>query len=117
MLRLGGRVVVVTNRSEAECADTRANLTDVGIPAAAVLCKGETSDKGPRFAAVASGAGTGLGPLRVAMWFGDNIHDFPALSQDVRLGGDDAFARFGETYWLLPNPMYGSWTDNADPEE
>lgn len=114
--RLGGRVVVVTNRTDAECPPTRANLTRVGVTAAAVLCQTDTGDKNPRFAAVEAGAVPGLAPLHVVMWVGDNIHDFPGLTQDVRLAEDGAFARFGETYWMLPNPMYGSWERNPDPD-
>ena len=51
----------------------------------------------------------GLPPLRVAMWVGDNIRDFPALSQTARRGD------FGGRFWVLPNPMYGSWDRNPDP--
>ena len=109
---LGGNVVVVTNRDDAEGAATRRNLRAVAIQASAVLCQTDTGDKNARFALVEQGYGD-LPPLRIVMWVGDNIQDFPGLSQDARLGGDAALSEFGGRFWLLPNPMYGSWTRNA----
>jgi len=112
---LGGRVVVVTNRDESQCDATRANLAAVGVNAAAVLClQGGVSNKNPRFEAVQNGSVPGLPALRVLMWVGDNINDFPGLSQELRLGGGAGFARFGNDFWMLPNPMYGSWEGLPD---
>ncbi len=114
---LGGRVVVVTNRADAVCDQTRRNLANVGLQADAVLCQvGEEGDKNARFASVAGGQVPGLPPLAVVMWVGDNVQDFPGLGQDVRLGGEGALAEFGGRFWVLPNPMYGSWTRNGPPE-
>jgi predicted secreted acid phosphatase len=48
-------------------------------------------------------------PLAVVMWVGDNIQDFPALTQAVLDHGPSALDAFGRTYIMLPNPMYGSW--------
>ena len=45
---------------------------------------------------------------------GDNILDFPALSQDIRKGSASAFDKFGEDYFLIANSMYGSWEKNVD---
>lgn len=108
---LGGRIAIVTNRDDIVCAETRRNIDAVGLATDVVLCRvNGLSDKNPRFDAVREGrAASGLGPLDVVMWLGDNIQDFPALSQDLRRAPDDAFARFGRTYFVLPNPMYGSW--------
>jgi predicted secreted acid phosphatase len=50
--------------------------------------------------------------LEVVLWVGDNIQDFPALTQAVRLQGDAAFGVFSERYIVLPNPMNGSWESN-----
>ncbi len=110
---LGGRVVVVTNRDDAVCEATRRNLQAVAIEASAILCQTDTGDKNPRFALVEQGYGD-LPPLRIVMWVGDNIQDFPGLSQQVRFGGQAALSEFGGRFWLLPNPMYGSWTRNAE---
>jgi 5'-nucleotidase (lipoprotein e(P4) family) len=108
---LGGRVVIVTNRMVAVCDATRANLRSDGIDADLVVCQppGE-SDKNPRFKRVQDGtAAPGVGPLTIVAWFGDNILDFPGLSQAVR-NDSRALADFGYRYFILPNPMYGSWT-------
>jgi len=115
---LGGRVVIVTNREQAQCDATRANLQRVGIAADAVLCKTDPSNsfKDARFEAVAAGtAPSTLPALRVVMWVGDNIQDFPRLRQDLRAQSDSAFAEFGDRFFVLPNPMYGSWERNALP--
>ncbi|MDT0630590.1 HAD family acid phosphatase [Rubrivirga litoralis] len=111
---LGGRVVVVTNRDEAVCPETRANLAAVGVVAAAVLCRTDEGDKTARFEAVERGGADGLPALRVVMWIGDNIQDFPGLGQDARLAGGAGLGAVGGRYWVLPNPMYGSWTGNAE---
>jgi len=102
---LGGRVVLVTNREQKACADTELNLQRVGIGYDRILCMSDTGDKNPRFAAVQAGAG-GTAPLNVLMWFGDNIEDFPGLSQQ-----DPDLRDFGGRYFAFPNPSYGSWED------
>jgi 5'-nucleotidase (lipoprotein e(P4) family) len=112
---LGGRVAIVTNRDEPLCDATRANLRKVQIAADVVLCRTDMSsgDKNPRFQAVQNGtAAPGLPAARVLMWVGDNIQDFPAQTQEIRNGSDEAFDRFGRTFIILPNPMYGSWQRN-----
>ena len=109
---LGGRVAIVTNRAEKICPPTRLNLARLGIEADVVLCQRDESDKNPRFERVRNGTATeGLPPLAVLAWVGDNIHDFPGLSQEIR---DDpaAFADFGRRFFALPNPLYGSWQRN-----
>jgi 5'-nucleotidase (lipoprotein e(P4) family) len=111
--QLGGRVAIVTNRDEVVCDPTRENLRRVGVEADVVLCRRDTSDKNPRFTAVERGtASRELVPLRVLMWVGDNIQDFPVLTQAARLGDEGAFEPFGRIYFMLPNPMYGSWERN-----
>ena len=113
---LGGRVVIVTNRADAVCDATRANLRSDGIETDLVLCQppGE-GDKNPRFQRVQNGtAAPGVGRLTIVAWFGDNILDFPGMSQASR-NDPTALAEFGRRYFILPNPMYGSWTQNRDP--
>ena len=56
----------------------------------------------------------GLPPLTTVMYVGDNIQDFPGLTQDIRRQDATAFARFGNDFVLLPNPMYGSFDKNID---
>ncbi|HEX6629963.1 MAG TPA: HAD family acid phosphatase [Gemmatimonadaceae bacterium] len=105
---LGGRVVIVTNRAPEVCEPTRRNLRAVGIAADLVLCG--SGDKNPRFDAVARGAAPStLPPLRIVMWVGDNIQDFPGAGQALRTAPDSALAAVGRSWIVLPNPMYGSW--------
>jgi 5'-nucleotidase (lipoprotein e(P4) family) len=113
---LGGKVVFVSNRMQAtECTQTAANLDANDIPHDAMLCKTDTSDKNPRFAALAAGsAPSTLPPLKVVAFVGDNILDFPALTQDIRKGAASGYAKFGEDFFLLANSMYGSWEKNVD---
>lgn len=115
---LGGRVVIVTNRDQEFCDPTRDNLRRAGIVADEVLCRTDPRDdsKNPRFDAVARGvAPSTLPPLQVVMWVGDNIQDFPQLTQQIRFGTDADFASFGDRFIVLPNPMYGSWEHNPLP--
>ena len=107
---IGGRVIIVTNRSLDACDATRANLAAIGVIPDMVLCqpKGE-SNKNPRFQRVQDGtAEQSIPALKVVAWVGDNIQDFPNLTQAVR-GDSVALAAFGRKYFVLPNPMYGSW--------
>ncbi|MEO7040917.1 MAG: HAD family acid phosphatase [Gemmatimonadaceae bacterium] len=110
---LGGKVVIVTNRDDAECPITRSNLDRSSIRADLVLCKTNTDDKNPRFDAVQNGSAAPDFPaLTVLEWVGDNIQDFPHLKQSIRDGSDAGFSRFGDSFFALPNPMYGSWQSN-----
>ncbi len=119
VLAAGGLVVVVTNRAEAICEDTRANLRSENLRVAAVLCAPQDpatgkllQDKNPRFAALQNGtAVAGLPALHVLAWVGDNIKDFPGRSQTNSM----PLADFGEHLFILPNPMYGSWEANPVP--
>jgi 5'-nucleotidase (lipoprotein e(P4) family) len=112
--QLGGRIAVVTNRLESECADTIALFKAQALVFDAMLCRPDKapSDKNSRFDAVASGkTPAGSTPLDVVAFVGDNILDFPALNQKLRQAGETAFGEFGGKYFLVPNPMYGSWQE------
>ena len=113
---LGGRVVIVTNRADRLCAATRDNFVRDSIETDVVLCQpGSESDKNPRFQRVQNGtAASGVPALTVVEWLGDNIQDFPNLTQAAR-HDPAALADFGRKYFILPNPMYGSWTANKEP--
>jgi 5'-nucleotidase (lipoprotein e(P4) family) len=109
---LGGRIAIVTNRAQSACPDTEAVFRDHDLPFDVMLCKPEVgpSDKNPRFEAVARGTTpAGLPPLDIVAFLGDNIQDFPGLTQAIAKQGDEAFAQFGVRYFVFPNPMYGSW--------
>jgi 5'-nucleotidase (lipoprotein e(P4) family) len=109
---LGGRIAIVTNRIMVQCPDTEAVFKTLGMMYDVMLCRpdGASSDKNPRFDAVAAGqTAAGRQPLDVVAFVGDNIHDFPGGSQALRAQPDTAFSAFGVRYFILPNPMYGSW--------
>ena len=112
---LGGRVAIVTNRTQAQCPATQSNFMKVGILVDVMLCRPpESSDKNPRFAQLREGgASPGVPPLEIVLWVGDNIQDFPALTQSVRDAPLSTLADFGARFIVLPNPMYGSWERNA----
>jgi 5'-nucleotidase (lipoprotein e(P4) family) len=113
---LGGTVALVTNRKAVvECPQTEDNLRAVGVAYDAIFCQVDVSDKNPRFQAIQNGTtGTGLPALTVLEFVGDNIQDFPALTQDLRKMDASAYAAFGEDYFVIPNPMYGSFDKNLD---
>jgi predicted secreted acid phosphatase len=110
---LGGKIAVVTNRLGSECDDTIAVFARDGLVYDAMVCRpdGSPSDKNPRFEAVQTGkTAAGATPLDVVAYVGDNIQDFPGLSQrSVKDAGEAGLAAFGTRYFVLPNPMYGSW--------
>jgi 5'-nucleotidase (lipoprotein e(P4) family) len=115
--QLGGKVVFVSNRLLAgECAPTEDNLQAQGFAYDGILCKSGASEKNTRFDSITNGTSgiAGLPAMPTLMYMGDNIQDFPLLTQDVRKQPDSAFAKFGDSFWLLPNPMYGSWEKNVD---
>ena len=112
--QLGGRIAIVTNRLESECTDTIALFKTLALAFDAMLCRPDKapSDKTPRFEAVEAGTTpAGNTPLDVVAFVGDNILDFPGLNQKLRQAGQAAYGEFGVKYFLLPNPMYGSWQE------
>ena len=113
----GGVIALVTNRREPICEDTRQNLASERLPFDVVLCRAEDApgDKGPRFQQVESGAALPEpGPLEILAYVGDNILDFPGGTQSLRDAPDESLALFGTRYFVLPNPVYGSWERNAE---
>jgi 5'-nucleotidase (lipoprotein e(P4) family) len=106
----GGRVVIVTNREEHICQATRQNFIKLEIPIDGVLCAAPGGrDKNPRFEELRIGKSRlELPPLRLVAFVGDNIQDFPGRSQSQ----PGPWSDFGESFFVLPNPMYGSWESN-----
>ena len=99
----------MTNRRAAQCAATEDNLKRLALPYDVILCRAETSEKEERWNALAAGTAVpGLPALEIVMWVGDNIMDFPDLTQDAR-GNEHALDDFGDRFIVLPNPIYGSW--------
>jgi 5'-nucleotidase (lipoprotein e(P4) family) len=111
---LGGVVALITNRDQAHCPPTEDNLRRQGVPYDVILCRpnGAGGDKAPRWTALREGtAAAGLPPLEIVMAVGDNIRDFPPLDQSLRNAPEADFAPFGESYFVIPNPLYGSFED------
>ena len=109
---LGGYIAIVTNRLQSECADTEAVFKAHKLAYDAMLCRADNgpSDKNPRFAQVAAGStATGGTAREVVAFVGDNILDFPTMTQSSTKANDAALEGFGVKYFVLPNPMYGSW--------
>jgi len=122
---LGIAVIFITNRgcdrrpdTASPCpqeAETLANLTALsitGIPEAHLLLKNEFkdwgSDKTSRRAYIAE-------KYRILMLFGDDLGDFIAgVQSDMAPEKRREITRIHEDLWgrkwfILPNPMYGSW--------
>jgi len=110
--RLGGLVVVVSNRVEPQHrAATLGNLKALDMAPDALLLAPDyaTRDKNSRFKAVATqGIAGRAAPPEILMYLGDAIGDFPGLTQsNPGMPGD-----FGAAFIIVPNPIYGSWLGN-----
>lgn len=128
----GGKVVLVTNRngnydSKIQAATIK-NLKDVGMCFDNVVFANSDKDwnKTPRFNAVIKGdystivAANQLEAINVLAYFGDNIQDFPNITQAEAITHDrnsDYYSKFGHEYFSLPNPTYGSWEKNVFPNQ
>ena len=113
---LGGTVAIVTNRDAESCPATMDNFEAMDLPYDLMLCQTDTGEKEPRWRSIENGtASPEVPPKKIVMWLGDNIGDFPDLDQSLRDRGPEAFRSFGTRFFVLPNPMYGSWQRN--PEE
>lgn len=134
--KLGGYVSLVTNRDGTykdktgnSLDATVQNLKQQHIEFDQLLLANSTkskqpSDKNPRFEAVETGMNydkdqmvwtNKLPAHKVIAYFGDNIQDFPKFKQSVvadMTETDPAFDHFGHGYFILPNPIYGSWEKN-----
>jgi 5'-nucleotidase (lipoprotein e(P4) family) len=111
---LGGRIGIVTNRLQIECDDTAEMLRRLSLAFDAVICRPEGApssvEKTTRFRAIAAGqTAVSPSPVDILLYVGDNIIDFPNGSQAMRAQGEAAFADVGVRWFVLPNPMYGSW--------
>ncbi|MEE8524045.1 MAG: HAD family acid phosphatase [Thermoanaerobaculia bacterium] len=109
---LGGKIAVVTNRRLAWCEDTEANLEAIGIAYDVILCRGEDREKERRWQRIENGtASPRLPALEIVMFLGDNIKDFPGLDQSLAAADEADFTDFGAEFFVIPNPMYGSWAE------
>ena len=110
---LGGRIAIVTNRRAEHCGDTRANFRAFNIPFDVILCREGDREKESRWEMIEKGvAAPDLPPLEIVLWLGDNIGDFPGLDQSLRHEDATSFDDFGDRFFVVPNPIYGSWPSN-----
>lgn len=115
--RRGVTVYYVSNRTVAQGEATVDNLRAAGFPIASADqflgkgtvvegCAGTGSDKGCRRELVGRSH-------RVLMQFGDQVGDLVDIASNTRAGRAAAVAPYagwiGERWWVLPNPVYGSW--------
>lgn len=116
--RLGGRIAWITNRHERVREETRANLEAAGLWGATDLLCVQTADtsytKRVRRAELATGRGHCAWPNEpqaIVAFIGDQVGDFPQAGEsDPDAGNDHAF---GTRFFMLANPMYGSWTSRV----
>lgn len=112
--RLGGRVAWITNRAEAVRPATQGSLAAAGLwndsDRLCLLSADPAYTKGARRAEVGSGSGACSWEgqrVTIVVFVGDALGDFPAAGEGDADAGNDA--AFGVRYFLLPNPMYGTW--------
>jgi 5'-nucleotidase (lipoprotein e(P4) family) len=113
----GVAIYFISNRTVDLGPATLANLKKVGFPidsdsvflglgTVVPGCETVGSDKGCRRSVVAK-------DHRVLMQFGDSVGDFVDVASDTPEGRERAMepyaAWIGERWWVLPNPIYGSW--------
>jgi acid phosphatase len=108
-----GRIVWLTDRLEASRNATKDNLKAVGLWSDEdLLCPtyGISDSKKSRRQELHSHSGKCSSPLinTVVAFIGDQIGDFPEPDEDYFSGASDDRA-FGQTNFILPNPMYGKW--------
>lgn len=126
----GVTVLYISNRAVHLEQATLANLKAVGLPVAEGVflglgtvvegCEQNGSEKNCRRRLAGQ-------KYRVLMQFGDQIGDFVQVVANTREGRDQLYGEyhdwFGERWWMLPNPTYGSWepalfnNDWAQPKE
>jgi 5'-nucleotidase (lipoprotein e(P4) family) len=113
----GVTILYLSNRAVHLQAATLANLREAGLPVAddSVFlglgtfvkdCEQNGSEKNCRRRLAGQ-------QYRVLMQFGDQIGDFVQVLANTRKDRDALYAEyrdwFGERWWMLPNPTYGSW--------
>ena len=113
----GGKVVFLTNRHISTLDATRDNLVAVGAyqegDPLCLLTDDEAYDKAARRAEVREGKGACSvkgKPMQIAAYIGDTRHDLPAVGEE---GRQTFMSELGSRYFLLPNPMYGSWASKV----
>lgn len=109
----GVTVFYITNRDEDERTGTFRNLQNVGFPVTPetlLLRQNGVSDKSPRRKQVAD-------RYRVLLVAGDDLNDFTNARSASWQQRDEFIVKmrdwWGTRWFMLPNPMYGSWENAA----
>lgn len=115
-------IFYLTNRAHSVEEETRANIVALGLPLNeeidTVLTKYERedwgSDKESRLALVADS-------YRVLLILGDHLRDFVSVEgfsrEKRRKTTFDHAEMWGEKWFMLPNPLYGSWVGDPLAED
>jgi 5'-nucleotidase (lipoprotein e(P4) family) len=105
---VGGRVAFITDRDDGLVEPTRRNLASEGLwRDGDLLCPKSpdaTYTKRARRTELRAGSGRCAfpsGSVTVLAYLGDNMHDFPESDEEAGV--------FGERFFVLPNPSYGTW--------
>lgn len=118
---LGSRahIVYITNRKAKQDNSTIANLKKLGVWSEHDLLlarQSELDNKIVRRSCIESGTGRceKNGPMKIIALFGDNIKDFVDVRDSAhaaRLRNEEmpSDPAWGTRYFVLPNPMYGSF--------
>jgi len=113
---LGCKVNLVSNRDIHSLKVTEEVLKRQGIYYDQVLLAKLSyhGDKNSRFEAIKKGVSPSQLKYKqtIIAYYGDNIQDFPQSHQSQYIGGNihgSLYQNFGIHYFVLPNPMYGSW--------
>jgi 5'-nucleotidase (lipoprotein e(P4) family) len=109
----GGQMAYVTNRKNHDA--TLALLKQHGMWGEddRLCVRVEESDKSNRRASIREGtAGCGWEgqPMRVLAYLGDQRGDFPAEEEEP----SDGTRRWGASWFMVPNPMYGDWARDVE---
>jgi len=103
----GGRIAFISGREESTTEATRRNLAALGLTQDGdLIClrdAASTYTKRIRRTEIRTGSGRCAwdGPVPAALYLGDAMGDFPDANEEP--------GAFGVRYFILPNPMYGSW--------
>jgi acid phosphatase len=118
--RMGGLVAIVTNRAAKDDAITQGTLKKAGIwfDYEIGMDPGHP-DKTERWRGVkgALARKTGGHP-RAVMWIGDQVTDLAIRDKNGRIeramNQKDIGDGIGDDLFLVPDPMYGDWSDNPE---
>ena len=121
---LGGRINLVSGRTENLRTATTDNLDKYGFAYDQIILATH-GDNGMEKMKLFNSITNGIIPSQIKIkqniiaYFGDNIQDFPNIEQKTMIKQDvnsDAYNKFGVQYFVLPNPMYGTWPKNKHNE-